>query len=479
MRRAALALAGAVLLAGPAALAFFDGGYFDGPRQLAGAAAWALVLALAVLDVHPLPERAPARAALAGLALLALWTGLSLLWTPLSGPASDDLQRLLLYLAAFAAAVALLREPALRRAAEPALAAGTLAAAGYGLSERLLPGIVELEASARAGGRLEQPLGYWNAMGALSAMGLVLCARLAGDRSRPDSLRAAAAAAAAPLGAAVYLSFSRGALGALAAGTVTLLALAPSRPQLRALTICAGAAAVAATAAEVLPAVRSLEGASGERTAQGLAMLGLTLALMAAAALLQRRGAAVEGRGGRLPDAPLSLVRRAPAIGAVLVVVAAGALVVAAGSDPGPRPETGADPGRLRSFESNRYDYWSAAMEGFEREPVIGLGTGGFPMEWLAQRTIPEGVRDAHSLYLETLAELGLVGFALLAVFLGGVAAGGWRVHRAEPGVYVGPIAALVVWAAHAGVDWDWEVPALTLVALVLAASLVAAAEDL
>ena len=65
-------------------------------------------------------------------------------------------------------------------------------------------------------------------MGELAAIGFVLCARLAGDASRPAgaALRAAAAAAA-PLGMGLYLSFSRGALFACAAGLVALIVVAP------------------------------------------------------------------------------------------------------------------------------------------------------------------------------------------------------------------------------------------------------------
>jgi hypothetical protein len=47
MRRAVLLAATAVLLCGPTVLAFFAGGYFDGPRAAAAAVAWTLVLALA------------------------------------------------------------------------------------------------------------------------------------------------------------------------------------------------------------------------------------------------------------------------------------------------------------------------------------------------------------------------------------------------------------------------------------------------
>jgi hypothetical protein len=78
---------------------------------------------------------------------------------------------------------------------------------------------------------------------------------------------------------------------------------------------------------------------------------------------------------------------------------------------------------------------------------------------------------------VETLAELGIVGFAFLLVFLGGVAAASARASRIAPARAAGPAGALVVWATHSAVDWDWEMPALTLVAIVLAGMLVATGE--
>ena len=44
-------------------------------------------------------------------------------------------------------------------------------------------------------------------------------------------------------------------------------------------------------------------------------------------------------------------------------------------------------------------------------------------MDWLRERTIPERVADAHSLYVETASELGLIGLAALALLIGGTAA--------------------------------------------------------
>src|SRR5919198_1530530 len=166
--------------------------------------------------------------------VLAAWTALSLIWAPLGGRAQDDLQRLLLYLAYFTAALALLRGPVVRRWLEPAVAMGALVVVGYGLSERLLPGLLEFDRSRSAKGRLEQPLTYWNAEGAVAAVGLILAVRIAGDPRRGRALRGVAAAAGVPLGLGVYLSFSRGALAAVAAGMVVLIALSPElRPQLR------------------------------------------------------------------------------------------------------------------------------------------------------------------------------------------------------------------------------------------------------
>ena len=147
------------------------------------------------------------------------------MWAPIAGAASDDFQRVLLYLFYFVAAVAVLRPPEVRRLVEPVLLAGIVAAALYGLSERLLPGVFSLQALPSADNRLAWPLTYWNAMGALMGMGLVLAAWY------PSR---AALATAPLLGLACYLTFSRGALGATAAGSPSS---SPSRRRFRS---CAG-----------------------------------------------------------------------------------------------------------------------------------------------------------------------------------------------------------------------------------------------
>jgi hypothetical protein len=78
-------------------------------------------------------------------------------------------------------------------------------------------------------------------------------------------------------------------------------------------------------------------------------------------------------------------------------------------------------------------------------------------------RPVADTAVDGHSLYLEVMGELGIVGLALLVIGLV-VLLGGFAARARGPGR--GPAAALlacgIAWALHAGIDWDWEMPAVT-----------------
>jgi O-antigen ligase len=87
-------------------------------------------------------------------------------------------------------------------------------------------------------------------------------------------------------------------------------------------------------------------------------------------------------------------------------------------------------------------------------------------------------VADAHSLYAETAAELGLLGLAALALFFSGVALAAVSAVRRARLEAAGPIAVVLAWALHAGIDWHWEMPAVTLIAVACAARLLALAEQ-
>ena len=257
-----------------------------------------------------------------------------------------------------------------------------------------------------------------------------------------------AAAAAPVLGLDLYLTLSRGAIGAGLAGLAVLIALQPTKATLRAAVTVGAGAALAAVGALALPGVQDVNGSTG----QGAAMIALLVVLSAAAFF-------VHG-----DDAPLPKLRPL-ATAAVIALLLGTVIAVAASGSQGPASRTDAE--RLVSVQSNRYAYWRVAVEVFADHPLNGVGSGGFAVEWLQRRDIAEGVRDAHSLYLETAAELGLVGLLALAAFLTGIVL---AARRGEPAI----VAALVAFALHAGLDWDWELPALSLTALLLAAKLVA-----
>jgi O-antigen ligase len=151
--------------------------------------------------------------------------------------------------------------------------------------------------------------------------------------------------------------------------------------------------------------------------------------------------------------------------------VALGAVAFAGGQvRPSPREGLAQGPERFRTIETNRWRYWKVGFETFADDPVKGRGIHGFAADWMESREIDETVQDAHSLYVETLAELGLPGFLFLALFLGGAGVALWR--SGEPGW----VAASAVWALHAGIDWDWEFPSLTLLFIALAAAATATA---
>src|SRR5271155_2941780 len=109
MRNGALTGARCVLLAGPVVLAFFSGGYFDGPREWAGLVAWALVAVSVLAGRHPWPRVAGPRLAIGGLLALAAWTLASLGWAPIADSAFDGGQLAVLYAGALLSATALLR----------------------------------------------------------------------------------------------------------------------------------------------------------------------------------------------------------------------------------------------------------------------------------------------------------------------------------------------------------------------------------
>ena len=451
-------------------LAFDAGGYFPTAYLEGGAIALAVLGVL--LAVH-LPRYALSTHALAGLgtlALLAAWTGLSAAWSPAPDTALADLQRDLLYVALFGLGL---------------LAAGSGRHAA--LLGRVVLAVIVVIAGAGllhgdSGDRLGYPLTYWNAYGALAAVGVVLAAGLGSDPRAAVPVRALCGAAVVPLAVAVYLSLSRGTWLALMVGVVVLVALGAHRGSL---LLTGGVAGGAATLA--ILAARDGEGYLGQ-LALLTAATGAVIAVIAAG-----RASPLMMQALRRVFRPLLIALGALAVAIALVGYVMKADAVEGRADRGLRsagsfvsrqwqdflrPTTGVESGRARltSARGTRSDLYRVAFDGFEAHPLRGDGAGGFTVRWMKDRRVYETVRDAHSLELETLGELGAVGGLLLLAFLVtlGWAAVRSRIRRAAlPRAHAAAVgAACAVWVAHSAVDWDWQMPALTGCVLVLAATL-------
>ena len=92
---------------------------------------------------------------------------------------------------------------------------------------------------------------------------------------------------------------------------------------------------------------------------------------------------------------------------------------------------------------------------GERRNQLRQITTGRTTLEYLEHRKGILYVKDAHNLYVETLAELGAVGLALLAVALAvPLAAAIVARHRLyAPFIF----AAYVAYLVHAAADWGLE----------------------
>jgi O-antigen ligase len=345
-----------------------------------------------------------------------------------------------LYLCVTLAALLTIRA-ATARAASAGLLAGTVAVSCAGLVALLLP--ARVEANTYEGRLLFEPLGYANASGILAAIGILVALGLAAHMES-RSCRALAASALVPLVAALALTESRGAMAAMAIGLVTGLVLDPQRRRLGLSAMLLFPLPLLAVWLAGRSHVSDVQ-ATTELVARDGKLVAGAVALLAAA-----QGACA---WRFLRDWHLSLrTGRVCAVAGCLLAVA-GAAHVHAGAL-GDRPA-----------------YWRAAVADYRAHPSLGSGPGTFSGAWLQHRKALVDTQNAHSLYLETLAEVGPVGLALLiaALTVPLVVA-----LRRRSTLTATACSAYVAFLAHAAVDWDWQLPAVTVAALICAAVVLA-----
>ena len=200
--------------------------------------------------------------------------------------------------------------------------------------------------------------------------------------------------------------------------------------------------------------------AERRRASGAVAALCVAAAVVLFVALLRpdSKGRLVAAAAGAGVALAFGLGRRWGAIAAGVVAASlAGVYAVTAFTAPG--------------FLSARGDYWHVAWLTTTHHPVIGDGAGTYDLAWAAFGDVSRysGALDAHSLYLEMPAELGAVGLLLTCTLVAPVV-GTLRTGRRTP-LELSALAGSVTFLVHAGLDWDWEMPAVTVAGLVCLAA--------
>ncbi|MFL5892064.1 MAG: O-antigen ligase family protein [Solirubrobacterales bacterium] len=478
------ALIAVVVAAAYAALSYASGGYSSELIAATTLAIWWVVILALLTRVWP-GRAIPRSAVAAGISLAAFgaFTALSMIWAPSPGLSFTELVRVAGYLGLFVLIVI----ASGRTGPRPwliGLALGLVVVALGGLASRFDPSLfggADRDIFAFipfSHGRLSYPVGYWNGLGACLALGLVLLGWLSAEA--PTRLTRALATAALPaFGLAMYLTSSRGGVAAAVVGGIALLAMSRTWAQQL------GSYLIGGVGAAVLAVIASQENDfTNALTTHTAYVQGREMAAATVASIV------IVGIARYLVDRPLSSVQLSAKVvrGGIAAVVAIGLVVLVASNpvdrirefsnsnDVGSGPSLGAQHFTAASG-SGRYQFWGQAVDAFESRPVYGIGAGNYQLWWNSHAPINVQTLDAHSLYLQTLAELGVVGLLLLLAFLGCVLVAGFRRtlafrHAGRWGdALAAALALFLAGLASAALDWTWQLPA-AFAPVILAAAL-------
>jgi hypothetical protein len=445
----------AVVFVAVVGLALSNGGFFPHAWTVAAAGLFSLI-ALSLLLGEDFQLGRLDRAWLSLLVGLIGWTALSIVWSENPSATLDEVRRGLVYVAALGAVLLFAGSRSVFR-----LVAANWAACAAVVAYALLLYLL------RAGSRVDpfqaallfRPLGYANALGILAGIGTVLAVGLTANETGTP-LGMLSAASVSPFAATLFLTGSRGSSVAAAVGLTAMFVVERDRPSLvAALCVLApGAAVIVALSDRSSLVDQTISGARA--THAGYLLLAAIVVVGAAMAVASRAIARISGWIRGRPFAHRLLAA------AAFVTIVVGVVVAGRG---------------WRDHFTNegyRPTYWHVAWIEYRAHPWLGSGAGTFGDYWL-RLGIPGaagGALDAHNLYLETLAEVGPVGLALLVATLAVplVATVGVRRRPFVP-VALGGYSALL---AHAALDWDWEVPAVMLAGLFCGAAIIACARE-
>jgi O-antigen ligase len=475
------------VLAAIVALSFLSGGYIFSLTATVVFVGVPLTAVWVWLVPRRLSLGGPVFVALVAFAAFTAWAGLSIAWSV--GP---DLSWLafdvcLLYLIVAVVVTVTPAGPAQLRLAGYGFVAAMVPVAIYAFLGKVLPDVVT---HAHLYPRLSAPLGYWNVLAMMMVMAVVPALEGASRRSLPVVARGACAAALALFAFTLFFSFSRGGTLALALALAVYFVLTNERLQ-GALSLALTAVPVAAVLyhGRHLGTLFNFTSSDVLRTAQGhlfgrwaLAAICLALVAQVAVALVGRR-ISLEGRARQVVGVATLAV--------AVVVVTTGGLAFASryggvagmahkvahqftSSDTSANPHT-SGAGRLLALGSNgRIPMAREGLKGFRDHPLAGSGAGTFRFtNYLYRPSASFVVKHAHNQWINVLSELGIVGFVLFVLAIGGLLVAALRpVGRAARDADRGLLAALqavsVAFVFHMTIDWDWDMAAAAISFLLL-----------
>lgn len=331
--------------------------------------------------------------------------------------------------------------------------------------------------------RINYPITYWNSMALFMIMGFVVGLRVLADRITHVAVRSIYAPSMFLFLVVLWFTFSRAGLLLLAAAVCLYVYLAAARLRavMQAALLGVWTAITVAISYIFLPNMVASVPAEGLKVAEGHKLALVILLFMVTAAASQIVIRRLEDRITVSPQ----LSRRigyAVAAGLATFLVAGFLAVAFTGGRGGPvafvKNQFGSLSGtaeaverpseRLFSLKSERFQEYGASLRRFEEHPLQGAGAGTWSVAWLKYRPWEIQVKDGHSWFFETMAELGLVGTLLLLGFIALFFTSAVKDLRflgkgRDRELYAAFFVAATAFLLHSMIDWDWEMPVVTL----------------
>ena len=460
------------------------GGYFIGDWACVALVLVTLMLINSLAGALPIARSRWSIAATGFFAFYTAWTFLSLLWSPNRGAAWLGAAQTLFYLLAFWIAVGLIALGASRRWVLLASAFGPTVVAIHTLTA-----LVPHNGKLFDNDRLLGTVGYFNGEAAFLLIPFWVAIYLAGSRRVNVLLRGLMLSGVVLSVALAVLTQSRGAMVAMAASLPVFFLFSGQRLR--------GLLALVPVLVVLFVTFQGLNDVYLESWDRGDPIQALER--IVPVVWLTSAGAGLYGLCWGLVDRwwrpPTSLVRAFGGIaiaGSIIILLYGAALAnQRVGSDPIALSEqkwqafktndkAGMEQSRYLSAGSGRYTLWRVAWEDFTSHPLLGVGTQNYEATYYQRRDeLGPFVHQPHSLVLEVLAERGAIGGVVLIGFLTTcLVAGLWQRFKyldAEGKALVGAtVASVTYWFIHASAEWFWQIPAITLPAVLYLAVLVA-----